>query len=96
MTAAAITAFLVGAIFLGLLLHVERKAPEPLLDLSLFRVRMLAAGIVSHFFVVISHSSTFFLLPFYLPAILHFTPTQVGVTIIFFSLVIVFLAPVGG
>jgi EmrB/QacA subfamily drug resistance transporter len=92
----AITAFLVGAIFLGLLLHVERKAPAPLLDLSLFRVRMLTAGIVSHFFVVISHSSTFFLLPFYLQGILHFTPTQVGVTIIFFSLVIVFLAPVGG
>jgi len=92
----AIMAFLVGAIFLGLLLHVERKAPAPLLDLSLFRVRMLTAGIVSHFFVVISHSSTFFLLPFYLQGILHFTPTQVGVTIIFFSLVIVFLAPVGG
>jgi EmrB/QacA subfamily drug resistance transporter len=92
----AITAFLVGAISLGLLLHVERKAPAPLLDLSLFRVRMLTAGIVSHFFVVIAHSSTFFLLPFYLQGILHFTPTQVGVTIIFFSLVIVFLAPVGG
>ena len=92
----AIAAFLVGAIFLGLLLHVERKAPAPLLDLSLFRVRMLTAGIVSHFFVVISHSSTFFLLPFYLQGILHFTPTQVGITIIFFSLVIVFLAPVGG
>jgi EmrB/QacA subfamily drug resistance transporter len=92
----AITAFLVGAIFLGLLLQVERKTPAPLLDLSLFRVRMLTAGIVSHFFVVISHSSTFFLLPFYLQGILHFTPTQVGVTIIFFSLVIVFLAPVGG
>ena len=92
----AITAFLVGGIFLGLLLHVERKAPAPLLDLSLFRVRMLTAGIMSHFFVVISHSSTFFLLPFYLQGILNFTPTQVGVTIIFFSLVIVFLAPVGG
>ena len=92
----ALTAFLVGAIFLGLLLHVERKAPAPLLDLSLFRVRMLSAGIVSHFFVVISHSSTFFLLPFYLQGILHFTPTQVGLTIVFFSLVIVFLAPVGG
>ncbi len=92
----AITAFLVGAIFLGLLLRVERKAPAPLLDLSLFRVRMLTAGIVSHFFVVIAHSSTFFLLPFYLQGILHFSPTQVGVTIIFFSLVIVFLAPVGG
>ena len=92
----AITAFLVAAIFLGLLLRVERKTPVPLLDLSLFRVRMLTAGILSHFFVVISHSSTFFLLPFYLQGILQFTPTQVGVTIIFFSLVIVFLAPVGG
>jgi EmrB/QacA subfamily drug resistance transporter len=92
----ALVAFLASAIFLGLLLHVERKAQAPLLDLSLFRVRMLTAGIVSHFFVVISHSSTFFLLPFYLQGILHYTPTQVGVTIIFFSLVIVFLAPVGG
>ena len=92
----ALAAFLASAIFLGLLLHVERKAQAPLLDLSLFRVRMLTAGIVSHFFVVISHSSTFFLLPFYLQGILHFTPTQVGVTIIFFSLVIVLLAPLGG
>ena len=44
----------------------------------------------------LSHTSTFFLLPFYLQGILRFTPTQVGLTIIFFSLVIVFLAPVGG
>jgi predicted MFS family arabinose efflux permease len=36
------------------------------------------------------------LLTFYLQGILHYTPTQVGFTIIFFSLVIVFLAPVGG
>jgi predicted MFS family arabinose efflux permease len=92
----AITSFVVSAIFLGLLLHVERKAPAPLLDFSLFRVRLLTTGMLSHLFVVISHSSTFFLLPFYLQGILHFTPTQVGVTIIFFSLVIVFLAPLGG
>jgi predicted MFS family arabinose efflux permease len=57
---------------------------------------MLSAGILSHFFVVISHSSTFFLLPFYLQGVMHFTPTQVGLTIIFFSLVIVVLAPIGG
>jgi len=35
-------------------------------------------------------------LPFYPQGILHFTPTQVGLTIIFFSLVIVVLAPGGG
>jgi EmrB/QacA subfamily drug resistance transporter len=96
LSASATIAFFVSAIFFGLLLHFERKSSAPLLDLKLFRVRVLATGVLSHFFVVISHSATFFLLPFYLQGILHFSPTQVGVTIIFFSLVIVFLAPVGG
>lgn len=79
-----------------LLLHFERRSPAPLLDLSLFRVRLLTAGILSHFFVATTHTSTFFLLPFYLQGILSYPPTYVGITIIFFSLVIVFLAPVGG
>jgi EmrB/QacA subfamily drug resistance transporter len=92
----AVAAFPAAAIFLALLFYFERKSPAPLLDLSLFRVRMLTAGVLSNLFIVTSHSSTFFLLPFYLQGILHFSPTQVGVTIIFFSLVIVFLAPLGG
>jgi EmrB/QacA subfamily drug resistance transporter len=92
----AFATFIISAVSAGLLLHFERKSPAPLLDLSLFKIRVLTAGVLSHLFVVISHSSTFFLLPFYLQGILHFTPTQVGVTVIFFSLVIVFLAPLGG
>jgi EmrB/QacA subfamily drug resistance transporter len=95
-TMVAVAALPAAAIFLGLLFHFERRSPAPLLDLSLFRVRMLTAGVLSNLFIVTAHSSTFFLLPFYLQGILHFTPTQVGLTIIFFSLVIVFLAPVGG
>lgn len=88
--------FLASATFLFLLLHFERKSAAPLLDLSLFKIRLLTAGILSHFFVSISHTSTFFLLPFYLQGILRFTPTQVGITVICFSLVIVVLAPIGG
>lgn len=79
-----------------LLLYCQRGNAAPLLDLSLFKVRLLSAGMLSHFFVSLSHTSTFFLLPFYLQGILHYTPTQVGVTVIFFSLVIVCLAPIGG
>ena len=92
----SLSLFGASALFVFLLLHFERKSPAPLLDLSLFKVRLLTAGILSHFFVSISHTSTFFLLPFYLQGILRFTPTQVGVTIICFSLVIVILAPIGG
>jgi EmrB/QacA subfamily drug resistance transporter len=92
----SLSLFLASATFLFLLLHFERKSAAPLLDLSLFKVRLLTAGILSHFFVSISHTSTFFLLPFYLQGILRFTPTQVGITVICFSLVIVVLAPIGG
>jgi len=92
----SILLFAVSAVSAWLLLRHEAKAAAPLLDLSLFKVRMLTAGVLSHFFVTITHASTFFLLPFYLQGILHVTPTRVGVTIIFFSLVIVCLAPLGG
>jgi len=80
----SLAAFVASAMSLVLLLYFERKDPAPLLDLSLFKVRLLTAGVLSHFFVAPSHASTCFLL---LQGIPQFTPTQVGLTIIFFSLV---------
>jgi predicted MFS family arabinose efflux permease len=88
--------FLFAAWCFWFLLRVEAKVSAPLLDLSLFKVRMLTAAVLSHFFVTITHASTFFLLPFFLQGILHVSPTRVGLTMIFFSLVIVCLAPIGG
>ncbi len=92
----AVTAFILSLLFGGMLYYIERRVPVPLLDLSLFKIRLLTAAILSHFFVALSHTSTFFLLPFYLQGILGFSPAQVGITIICFSLVIVVLAPLGG
>jgi EmrB/QacA subfamily drug resistance transporter len=92
----AASAFVLSSVSCALLYLFERRAPVPLLDLSLFRVRLLTAAVLSHFFVALSHTATFFLLPFYLQGIQGFVPTEVGITIICFSLVIVILAPVGG
>jgi EmrB/QacA subfamily drug resistance transporter len=83
-------------LFVGLLVYFERRVAVPLLELGLFRARLFTSGIVSLFFVSLSQTATFFLLPFYLQGILRFRPTEVGITLIFFSVVIVFLAPVGG
>ena len=96
MGAFASAALALSVVFCALLLYFERQNSAPLLDLSLFKVRALSAAIASHFFVTLSHASTFFLLPFYLQGVLHYSPTEVGITIVCFSLVIVFLAPVGG
>lgn len=88
--------FLLSGVCFYLLLRFEAKASVPLLELSLFKIRMLTASVLSNFFITITHASTFFLLPFYLQGILHVSPTRVGLTMIFFSLVIVCLAPIGG
>lgn len=93
---AAALALVISLISVLLLLYFERRDPAPLLDLSLFKVRLLVAGLLSHFFVSLTHTSTFFLLPFYLQGIAGYRPTEVGYTIICFSLVIVVLAPIGG
>ena len=90
------TCFFSFFLFLGLLLYFERRAAAPLLELGLFRARLFTFGIISLFFVSLCQTATFFLLPFYLQGILSFSATNVGLTLIFFSVVIVFLAPIGG
>jgi predicted MFS family arabinose efflux permease len=84
------------AALLGLFILLERRADEPVLDLGLFRKALFSAGIASLALISLTQTATFFLLPFYLQGLLSLTATQVGVTLIFYSVVIVVLAPVGG
>ncbi|MDH3445712.1 MAG: MFS transporter, partial [Deltaproteobacteria bacterium] len=41
-------AFIISLLFCGLLYYTERSVPVPLLDLSLFKIRLLSAAILSH------------------------------------------------
>jgi EmrB/QacA subfamily drug resistance transporter len=84
------------ALFVALFVFFERRSPDPILDLRLFRRRLFTAGIVSLWLISLTQTATFFLLPFYLQGLLALTPTAVGVTLIFYSVVIVFMAPIGG
>ena len=88
--------FSLSALSLALFVFFERRVPAPLLDLGLFRMRLLTAGIISQFLIVLPQTATFFLLPFYFQGILSFTPTQVGLTLIVYSMVVVLIAPIGG
>jgi len=88
--------FSLFALFLALFIFFERRSPDPILDLRLFHKRLFTAGIISLWLISLTQTATFFLLPFYLQGILALTPTEVGVTLIFYSVVIVFMAPIGG
>jgi len=64
--------------FLGFLVH-ESRAPSPMVNLSLFRIRMFSFSVLSLLIISITHSLVGFLMPFYLQEILHLSPSVMGV-----------------
>jgi EmrB/QacA subfamily drug resistance transporter len=75
-----------GVTVLGLFVPVERRAPRPLLDLSLFRSRGFTCGSVASAFYFVAAVSCYFLLPLYAQVVLGRSPVMAGVFIVPLSL----------
>lgn len=90
------TLLLVAAGSLALFIWREQRAPNPILNLSLFRNRLFTAANLSLFFVTSTQSAIAVLLPFYLQNLMGFSPTQMGWIIIGSSVVIIIFAPLAG
>lgn len=84
-----------GAV-IGLFLLTEMRVQKPILDLTLFRIRLFIAGNVSLLLIAMAHASIGFLMPFYLQGVLRFSPSKVGIITIANSVMIVLFAPVAG
>ena len=65
-SAAFLGLLLFGAAMLGLFVYVERRAVQPIFDLSMFRNRVYSSGIASMVLYFMAVSTAFFLLPFFL------------------------------
>ena len=85
-----------AAIALLFLLRAEARAKMPIVVLSMFRVRLFSAGILSLFILAATLSAINFLLPFFLQSLLGYSPTQVGWIIVADSVIIMVIAPVAG
>jgi len=72
-----------AGILCGFLAH-ENKAPSPVMNLSLFKIRMFTYSIISLLTLSITRGLVGFLMPFYLQEVLHIPPSLMG---------IMFLAP---
>ncbi|MGH2468687.1 MAG: MFS transporter, partial [Chloroflexota bacterium] len=67
-----------GVIFLGLFILVEKRTPDPTIDLGLFSGRVFAGANAAKVFAYCAMSSVTFLMPFYLEQALHYSPTLTG------------------
>lgn len=81
---------------LGGFLAQEVRNPSPIMNLSLFRIRMFTFSIISLIVLSITRGLAMFLMPFYLQDILNVSPTFIGFMFLATPVFSVTLAPVGG
>ena len=89
--------FVGGFILLfGGFLYREMTCASPILDLSLFRIRMFSLSSLSLLLVGVAQVMIGFMLPFYLQDILHLTPSFIGLLFISAPIFTVTLSPFVG
>ena len=60
----------------------EMRAPNPMLDLSLFRSRAFSMGVSARFLSFLGGTTVFFMMPFYLIEVLGFSSSQAGLLLV--------------
>jgi len=96
-TSAPMLALLASAvILLGVFLFIERRVASPMLDLSLFRVRVFSASTASAVFNYICLYTVLFLLPFYLIQARGLDPARAGLILTAQPIIMAIAAPISG
>jgi len=92
-TSATTLGLLAGAAALGaLFLAVERRVPQPLVPLGMFRHRNLAVANVSGVLWAAAMFAWFFMSALYMQLVLHYTPLQVGLAFLPGNLIMAFMS----
>ena len=82
--------------FFGGFLYREMTCSSPILDLSLFRIRMFSLSSLSLLLVGVAQVMIGFMLPFYLQDVLHLKPSFIGLLFISAPIFTVSLSPLVG
>ena len=87
---------IIGTLLLGLFFYTELKVNNPMIHLSLFRIRPFFIGNVTGFLSFVAMFANTMLMPFYLQHVLNYSPTQVGLLMTSFPLMMAIVAPISG
>lgn len=85
-----------GAVLAAGFVAVELGSPNPMIDLRMFRNRLLSVSIVTGFLTFVAIAAVFFLLPFYLEEVLGFTTRLTGFALGVPSLALGVVSPLAG
>jgi EmrB/QacA subfamily drug resistance transporter len=86
-----------GGVLLVAFVLVERRVPQPMFDLSLFRIRMFTAGNLAIFLNALARGAVSLVLVFYLQGpTMGLSPLTAGLFLIPVSLSLAFFGPISG
>jgi len=91
-----ISALVVGVVALVAAVLVERRVPDPILNLSLLTNRVFASANISFLFAMLALFAPGFLLPFYFEELRGFPAVQAGLLLTPLSLTLAVMAPLSG
>jgi EmrB/QacA subfamily drug resistance transporter len=83
-------------VFFVTFLVAERRSPEPIVELSIFKNRLFSAGVISSMASTIGSSSAVFLVPFFLVQGLGFSGTAAGTFMALLAIPTLVLSPISG
>lgn len=86
----------IGLAALIAFLWIESHTDSPIVVLSLFRERLLAASVLSLMLSFVAQASVSFLLPFYLSRVLGFSALETGLTMISVPVLMLLASPFAG
>jgi EmrB/QacA subfamily drug resistance transporter len=91
-----LVSFGASAALLGALVFVERRSPNPIIELSILRYRNFVGGVTVKFVVNFALATMLFLLPLYLQEILNYSPLGSGLLLLPLSGTLLVSLPLGG
>jgi len=91
-----LTLLALGIAALVIFIMIERRVEQPMLDLQLFKNRLLTINLLTGWMTFFAISGLFILVPFYLENVLGATPRQVGLLIAPAPLLLGLAAPISG
>lgn len=91
-----IPAMMIAAVFLLVFVKVEMWTKNPLLDLSLFKIKEFSFGLSAAYFCFIILNSTMLFIPFYLQDILRLSTRDSGLILSVYPISMGIVAPLSG
>ncbi|MCL4377348.1 MAG: MFS transporter [Actinobacteria bacterium] len=88
--------FLAAVIFIILFIFVENRTEQPMLDLKLFKTRLLAFAYISNLLNGMARGSVMFLLVFYFQGIKALDPIISGMLLAPFAATMMIISPISG